>query len=163
MEELKHRIEVEDLEKILDNLELSKRVLDKMLNQNYQELEEVKKKLAIKRMENMKDEIPKYTAKLERLKKFVEAFIAEYPRRNHVSYTFKKKNEPYVDDFHDVMPDPLEYKLAEYNLLGMDNYIEIVFDYYNEGLKNFIEKWMTENVDYAEQEMSTEHLFRLKE
>jgi len=34
MEELKHRIEVEDLEKILDNLELSKRVLDKMLNQN---------------------------------------------------------------------------------------------------------------------------------
>jgi hypothetical protein len=162
IEELKNRIEVEDLEKIIKKLEWGYEYHKKAANDEYRQLEKHREKLAIKRIEGMKYDIPKYVSKLERLKKFLEEFVSEYPSKNLVKYTFKKIKEPYIDDFHDIIPDPLEYKLAEYNLLDIDNYIEIVFDYYSEGLRNFIEKWMTENVDYAEQEISTESLFRLK-
>ena len=161
MEELRKRIEIEDLEKIVRDLQLSADVLDKMRSERYRQLEEAKEKLAMKRIEHMDDEIPKYEAKLNRLKKFIEAFVEENPRASVVRYRFNKIKDPYKDDFHDVMADPLEYILAEYNLLDMENYIEIVFDYYNEALRDFIKMWMSENVEYAEHYPGM--MFKLKE
>lgn len=166
MEEFKNRdISVEQLEKIVTDLELSEKVIKNMLDKTYSQLEIAREKLAVKRLENMSYDIPKYTAKLERIKKFIESDREKkpYSRINpNVKYMFKKRNEPYKDDFHDIVKDPLEYTLAEYNLLAMDDYIEIVFEYHSDGLKDFINKWFNENLGYAEFDEKGCMFFKLK-
>ena len=93
-----------------------------------------------KKVLEIEEEIPMYTKKLERLKKFIEEF-----KGRNVSYGFRKVN-PYYDDYHEVMSDPLDWRICEYDLLGMHKNLEIVFDYSNEAVQMFVDEWMKKNV-----------------
>jgi hypothetical protein len=44
----------------------------------------------------------------------------------------------------------LDFKIAEYDLIGMSDHMEIIFYYSNEALKHFIETWMKENVELVD-------------
>ena len=97
-----------------------------------------------KKVADIEEQIPMYTKKLERLKKFIEEFKSEHRGRN-VRYGFRKVN-PYYDDYYELMSDPLDWRMCEYDLLGMDENLEIVFDYSNEAVKTFVDEWMKKNV-----------------
>ena len=97
-------------------------------------------------VKKMGDVIPTYTTKLERLKAYISAFD-EVARGTHcrVNFAFRKV-DGYTDDFHEPMHDPLDWKIAEYNLIGMSDHVEIIFDYSNETVKEFVKRWMFENI-----------------
>lgn len=116
----------------------------------YKEIEDAEVALAEEQMKNITSLIPKYEAKLERIRKYLEGFIKEKRKgyRDNIKYAFRKV-EIYKDDFHDPMPDPLNWKIAEYDLLDMDQYVEIIFDYHSEAVKRFVADWMREHVHYA--------------
>lgn len=115
----------------------------------YREIEAAEVALAEEQMKDIKEHILKYEAKLERIQKYIEGFLKEKCRgRDNVKYAFRKV-EIYKDDFHDAMPDPLNWRIAEYDLLDMDQYVEIIFDYHSEAVKRFVGDWMREHVHYA--------------
>lgn len=110
------------------------------------ELEEAEEELKREGLKNIEQQVPYYEKRLKRLKVFIDAFLEE-TRGADVKYAFKKQEYPYLDDFHEVMHDPLDWKIAEYDLLDMAKYMEIVFEYHNEAVKNYVETWMKENFD----------------
>ena len=140
MEDLHTRIE--ELERLHERSAAKTREL-------YNELEEAREKLELECMKDIDEYIPYYTKKLERIKKFIEMFKEEH---NDVSihYAFDKKEHPYKGDFHEVIQDPLDYLIGEYDCLGMTKFLEIVFEYHNDALKKFVQDWMEENLGYVE-------------
>ena len=124
------------------------------------EREEVKEQLFVERMKSITTHASFYAKKLERIKKTVDAFVAETAylykgveiasRRNNLKYGFHKQELPYKDDFHETMQDPLDYTLREYDLLGMEDCLEIRFDYYSEAVRDFVEEWMREHLPHME-------------
>ena len=123
---------------------------EKNMSKLYQKVEKAKQKMLAEKLSKIEDFIPAYTKKLERLKKFIDGFNenqALYGSR--VQYGFKKV-DIYLDDYHEPMPDPLDFKIAEYDLIGMSDHMEIIFYYSNEALKHFIETWMKENVELVD-------------
>lgn len=140
MEELHTRIE--ELEKLYDRSAAKTKEL-------YKELEEAREKLDLECMKDITESIPYYTKKLERIKKFVKLFKEEH---NDVSihYAFDKMEHPYKGDFHEIIQDPLDYLIGEYDCLGMTKFLEIVFEYHNESVKKFVKDWMEENLGYVE-------------
>ncbi len=83
--------------------------------------------------------VPYYQKKLERLK----AFMPMYP---NIKIEFKKIVDQYTDDWHQPMRDPLDWTIHEYDVLGMDNCVDITFEYHTEAVKTFVEKWCSENM-----------------
>lgn len=108
------------------------------------ELEEAEQELAMEALKNIEKYIPMYEKRLGRLKMFVDAFLEE-ERGSHVDCAFRKRDHPYLDDFHEVMHDPLDWQIVEYDLLGMSKIMEIKFDYHTEAVKDFAEKWIKES------------------
>jgi hypothetical protein len=139
--------QLEDAEKTMSNL--------------YQKVEDAKTRMMAEELSKIEDFIPTYRKKLERLKKFMDGFIEEYGQRVNIVYAFKKV-DTYLDDFHEPMPDPLEFKIAEYNLIGMSDHMDIIFDYSNEGVKQFVHTWMKENADYVEFTEYPDEMFGFK-
>ena len=121
------------------------------------ELEEARHQKAIEDLKNIEHVIPKYEKRLKRLKVYIDTFVEN--ERGEVKYAFKKREHPYLDDFHEVMHDPLNWKISEYDLLDMAKYMEIIFEYHTDGVKDFVRKWMTENVEPACDEDSPEGFF----
>ena len=122
--------------------------------------EKLQEKLKVEELKNIKELLPFYERKLQRLKKYTDAFMAENVRSGNVQYAFQKV-EGYIDDYHNPTNDPLNWKLSEYDLLEMSQHLEILFEYSNESVRDFVEKWMTENVFYAGR-TSREGMFTLK-
>ena len=100
-----------------------------------------------KKASDIEEQIPMYTKKLERVKKFIEEFMTECRGRDF-KYGFRKVKAYYGDD-HEPMSDPLDWRMCEYDLLGLDENLEIVFDYSNEAVKKFVSDWMEENVKHG--------------
>jgi DNA repair exonuclease SbcCD ATPase subunit len=122
---------------------------EKNMSKLYQKVEKAKQKMLAEKLSKIEDFIPAYTKKLERLKKFMDdGFNENQSMYDRVEYGFKKV-DTYLDDYHDPMPDPLDFKISEYDLLGISEHMEIIFYYSNEALKDFIETWMKANVDYV--------------
>jgi hypothetical protein len=140
MEELHRRIE--ELETLYERSSAKTQEL-------YKELEEAREKLELEELKDIEEFIPYYTQKLERMKQYIEGFLAE-DRRNSVHYAFDKIEHPYKGDFHGVIQDPLDYLIGEYDCLGMTKFLEIVFEYHNESVRKFVQDWMKENVECAE-------------
>lgn len=90
--------------------------------------------------------IPKYEKKLERLKNYMESNTNSYGKV--VSYAFKKNRDSYTIE-GELIQDPLDYKLVEFNPSSTNDHIEIVFHYYNELVKEFVKKWFDKNISYA--------------
>lgn len=116
----------------------------------YKEIDAAEIALAEEQMKDIVSHIPKYEAKLERIRKYIEGFVKDKQSRyrDNIKYAFRKV-EIYKDDFHEPMPDPLNWKIAEYDLLDMDQYVEIIFDYHSEAVKRFVADWMHEHVHYG--------------
>lgn len=154
---------MEELRKQLDELRLKQKETEELLNKMSWEITDLENKIIEEDQKDFEVMIPNYTAKLERLKVFTDGFISEHPRRGEVKYAFKRYGDScYTDDFHQPMHDPLEWTIAEYNLIGMSDYIEILFYYTKDGLKHFINNWMKENIPYSEFNFP-EEFFRIKE
>ncbi len=121
-----------------------------LLNELYQE---ECRKIEEKEMENISAIIPSYITKLERLKLYIDEF---HKHREHdkITYTFKHISG-YYDDWHDRRNDPLEWMIAEYDILGMYRSMEIVFRYSNNALRTFITSWITENINYMQLNSNT--------
>jgi hypothetical protein len=79
-----------------------------------------------------------YTKKLERLKTILNDC-------RYVRFAFHKQEHPYHDDDHEAMEDPLDWKISEYDMLGMETWIDVVFYYHNEALRTFVKRWMQDN------------------
>lgn len=123
----------------------------------WKEIEEAKAQLIKERLEVLGEKAEDYAKKLTRIKAFVEAFVEEYvflhmeghpvyPRKRNLSYGFRKRNEVYSNDDYEPMVDPLDYQIAEYNVLGMQEELQVRFDYYSEATKDFVMNWMKENM-----------------
>jgi hypothetical protein len=140
---------MEDLHSRIEELERLHERSAAKTKELYKELEEAREKLELECMKDIEEFIPYYTRKLERIKKYVEGFLAE-DRRNSIHYAFDKMEHPYKGDFHEVIQDPLDYLIGEYDCLGMTKFLEIVFEYHNESVKKFVEDWMEKNLGYVE-------------
>ena len=138
---------MEELQKLVSDLEAEQHELEQRSTEVYRKLEAAKDKLALEQQKNIESDIPYYTKKLERLKVYLDGFVEDH--RGDVHYAFEKQDEPYTGDFHEIIQDPLEYAMCEYDCLGMTKFLEIVFDYHNESVRTFVKKWMDENVEYA--------------
>jgi hypothetical protein len=99
-----------------------------------------------------------YNKKLDRLGRTIKDFVDTH--HGNVSYGFKKV-DVYLDDFHDPMPDPLEWMISEYNLLGMSDHMEIIFKYSQDFVKYFVQKWIDEKFDFMQEE-DPERMFGFK-
>ena len=130
-------------QKVID-LEWEQETLEAKQKELWKELREAKERLALERMKTLGDMADTYTKKLHRIKWYVD----EFGHENNTSYAFRKV-DAYSDDYHEPMADPLDWKIAEYNLLGMDQYLEIQFDYHNDAVKHFVIQWITENLPEA--------------
>jgi len=149
---------VEELQKLVNALEEEQHALEARSSELYRKLEEARDKLALEMQKDIEDFIPYYTQKLERMKDYIEGFLAE-DRGNIVHYAFEKQDEPYTGDFHEIIQDPLDYMIGEYDCLGMSKFLEIVFEYHNESIKKFVQNWMNENVGCAEPYSDVKQLY----
>jgi glutaredoxin 2 len=140
---------MEDLRNLIEELQKRHEKLSEETDEVYRKLEEAQEKLTLEEMKNISDSIPYYTKKLERLKVFVEMFKDEF-RNTSIHYAFEKKEEPYKGDFHEVIQDPIDYLIGEYDCLGMTKFLEIVFEYHSDAVKKFVEDWMEKNMEYTE-------------
>lgn len=149
------------MEQRLAELEAKDHALREEQKRLWKEIEETKEKLLNERMSTLDaDQREFYERKLRRVKAYVEAFVAETAyesrgvlienRRSNLKYGFRKMEEPYKDDFHEIMADPLDWTIAEYDLLGMCENVDIRFDYHSDFLKDFVTQWMDENIPHAE-------------
>ncbi len=139
-------LSIEELSKKIEEIEEEKRYLDSLYQEECRKIEE-------KEMENISRIIPEYTKKLERLKLYIDEF---HTHREHSEITYKFKHvSGYYDDWHDRTKDPLEWMIAEYDILGMYRNMEIIFLYSNIGLYNFIRSWIDENMNYMQYRTST--------
>jgi hypothetical protein len=149
------------MEQRLAELEAKEHDLQEEQERLRKEMEEVKEALMNERMSTLdSDQRAFYERKLRRVKAYVEAFVAETAyesrgaliesRKSNLKYGFRKREEPYKDDFYEIMADPLDWTIAEYDLLGMEEYVEVRFDYHSEFLKDFVTQWMDENLPHAE-------------
>ena len=85
-----------------------------------------------------------YLMRLKRLKRYVVDWLGSnggHRRSSDISVAFRKRETPYEDDYHEDMDDPLDWTLAEYDLLAMGDYLEIRIDYFNEAVKEFVTVW----------------------
>ena len=147
----------------MDDLERQIRELDDKLDdiksfesQVWRDREVIKAKLFHERMKSIETHKQFYVKKLERIKKYVEAFVGETPfmgtghdlayRKGNLRYGFRKREFPYQDDYHEMMQDPLDFMIVEYDLLGMDDHLEIRFDYHSKPVQEFVKAWMRENL-----------------
>lgn len=119
----------------------------------YQELQEATRLQALESLKNV--DVDFYTKRLERIKTYVDGYDTKY--------TFRKQEHPYQDDFHEVMRDPLDWKIAEYDLLGMQVYVEIVFDYHCDGVKEFVKTWMSEHIPDATYRENDREMFGFRQ
>lgn len=140
---------MEELQKVVNDLEEEQHELEKRSTEVYHKLQKAKDKLDLEKQKDIERYIPYYTKKLERIKVYIDGFIEDYGK-NDVRYAFEKREEPYKGDDYEIIQDPLEYMMGEYDCLGMYKFLEIVFDYHNESLRTFVTKWMEENVGHAE-------------
>lgn len=149
------------MEDRLADLEAKEHTLQEEQKRLRKEIEEVKEALLNERMSTLDaDQREFYERKLKRVKAYVDAFVAETayvsngceiaPRKSNVKYAFRKHETPYTDDFHEVMEDPLDWAIAEYDLIGMQECIDIRFDYHSEFLKDFVTQWMLETLPHVE-------------
>ena len=149
---------MEELRSLIQELKERHEKLSEEKHEVYQKLEEAREKLVLEEMKTIDDSIPYYTKKLERLKVFVDMFKDEF-RDTSVYYAFEKREEPYRGDFHEIIEDPLDYLIGEYDCLGMTKFLEIVFEYHNDSVKKFVEDWMEKNMGYVEPYREKENLY----
>ena len=128
----------------IDELRAKYEAAEEALGALRAELEEAEEEKAKEDIKNIESMIPEYEKRLKRLKTFIDAFL-EDERGSHVDCAFRKRDDPYLDDYHEVMHDPLDWQLVEYDLLGMSKIMEIKFDYYTEVVRDFVTKWIKEN------------------
>ena len=124
-------------------------------------LEDAREEQLRKKVLEIEEQIPTYTKKLERLKAYVDAFKNEC-RGRYVQYGFRKV-ESYKSDDHQPMADPLDWRICEYDLLGIDENLDIVFDYSNEAVKKFVSDWMEKNMECASQDLDVGNSYFWKE
>lgn len=139
---------MEDLQNLVEKLRERHDALEQESSAVYKQLEELQERLDAERLKNIENVVPEYTRKLERLKVYIDGFISDY-RGHEVNYAFRKCDEPYRGDHYELLQDPLDYLIGEYDCLGMTKFLEIVFEYHNPAVKSFVEKWMNKNVEYA--------------
>lgn len=147
----------DELREEIEQLDAEYHKLTKKCLQAKLKRDEARERLRIEELKKIDEHIPQYIKRLERLKKIIEAFVLQYTRNGHVEYAFKKV-EHYTNDWHDPTHDPLNWMIQEYDLLEMSNHMEIVFEYATESVREFVDKWMKENVEYAS-ERDLESLF----
>ena len=139
---------MENLQKLVNELEEEQHELERRSTEIYHKLDDARNRLALEQQKDIESDIPYYTKKLERMKVYIDGFVEEY--RGDVRYAFEKQDGPYTGDSYEIIQDPLDYAMGEYDCLGMTKFLEIVFDYHNESVKTFVTKWMEENVSCAE-------------
>ena len=149
---------MEHLETQIRELEDAKAELEAQGLEIWRKLETAKDALVAERMKTIEKHKSFYAKKLERIKKTVDIFVTETAymhngveiasRNNNLKYGFRKKELPYKDDYHEVMQDPMDFMIVEYDLLGMEDYLEVRVDYHSEALKDFVEEWMSQNIPH---------------
>lgn len=87
---------------------------------------------------DIEKDVPYYEKKLERLKAFM-------PKYANIMIFFKKADHPYSDDWNQPMRDPLNWTVYEHDALGLENNVDITFEYHTEAVKTFVEKWWRDN------------------
>ena len=153
---------MESLQARIEELDTKIEVLEQDQARLEEEREAVKHQLFLERMKSITRHASFYAKKLERIKKTVDAFVAETAymhngveiacRRSNLKYGFRTKKLPYTDDYHEIMQDPLDYTIVEYDLLGMSDCMEIRFDYHSEAVRDFVEEWMREHLPHMERD-----------
>jgi hypothetical protein len=150
----------DELQKKIDQLTEERDIAREKYEELDNKLDQLREKMKHEELKNIEKEIPFYVRKLERIRKYMDAFMVEHSRRGNVEYAFQKV-DGYIDDFHNPTMDPLNWKLSEYDLLEMSQHLEIVFEYSNEAVRGFVDRWLKDNVFYAN-ETSRESMFTLK-
>jgi hypothetical protein len=124
----------EKLESIEEEIEQHEAELAELQKTKFELESEVKKQELV----DIEQHVPYYQKKLERLKAFM-------PQYANIKIVFKKVADPYYDDWNQPMRDPLDWTIREHDVLGMDDNVDITFEYHMEAVKTFVQKWWSEN------------------
>ncbi len=146
------------LQETVNELQRKCNELDRERDKVSAQLDEAIKQLLKEKVKDIAEKIPYYVEKLERLKRFVEGFMAG-GRGHRTRYAFRKV-AAYSDDDYEPIHDPLDWRINEYELLGMDHTLEIVFDVSNDAVEDFVKTWMKKNMFWAEHVYEDCCLFR---
>ena len=134
------------MEQIISNLQDKIHALEEQQQTLYDQLNEARQKLITEQIGELGNTAG-YTKTLERIKKYVGLFLEDNPHSTgNLRYGFHYQKEVYMDDFHEPMNDPLDFKIAEYDLLAMAQYLEIRFEYHTPAVKEFVIRWMRNNM-----------------
>ena len=91
-----------------------------------------------------------YIEKLTDVRDFVRSRMAKHRRMfDHVNWAFREHREPYTNDWHDVIADPLDIAVAEFDLIDMGPNFDVRIDVTQESVKRFVQDWMRENFEEA--------------
>ena len=147
------------MEERLEQLEAEYNATETRLRELAELLYIAEKECKRERIINIEEKIPAYTARLERLGRIIKDFTDTYQIHGEVQYAFHYIDEGYVSDGYDPMSDPMDWNIVEYDLLGMNQNLEIVFDYSTLAVKDFIENWMKTTFPTAEYQENVDKLF----
>ena len=114
-------------------------------NKIHQELWKAEAELKAQQMKALSKKTKDYyLMRLKRLKRDMVdwmGFNGGHKVWSDITVAFHKREGPYENDWHEEMDDPLDWTLAEYDLLAMGDYLEIRIDYFNEAVKEFVTVW----------------------
>lgn len=79
--------------------------------------------------------------RLKRLQAYVDS--AKYCK---VDYRIKKLKEPRVDDWHNPIPDFIDWTIRDFDILAMSHHVEVELEIYSPSVIKFVEDWIEENI-----------------
>lgn len=155
-----------DLRAKLEELRKQKDEAEEKMNALSLEIHKVESEVLRSELEDIKEMLPFYEAKLLRFKAYVESFVdrKDSPYTD-IYYGFKKVG-PGTDDDYLPCPESLDWQIFEYNLIDYHNCIEIVFEYSRLSVMEFVKDWFKGNLSHAtlvSKKDGLRGMFRLKE
>jgi hypothetical protein len=130
---------VKELHRLNEEFELVNRRYSEIQSKRLQVMDEIK----LKQIDDISDQIPVYEKKLQYVKKCVGDSEKDPWYYTRVIYEFEK-----IDDSERMECDPLLLKISEC-LEDGGIILKIVFEYTNDLVRFFAERWMKENLPDA--------------
>jgi hypothetical protein len=130
-----------ELQRLVDDLQTLYDAQSEVKRDLARKLDEAKQALHNSIPMDDKDQLI-YEEKLGDMKQYVSKRLKHPCDWTRVSWTFRKYASAYRDDFGNIVADPLDIAVAEYDLLHMGSHIDVRIDVHQENVKRFVQTWM---------------------
>lgn len=143
---------MEKLEKEIEDLQSKYDTQKNLMDELWTQLTDAKEKLHAHKVESIGEDLKKmYEEKLFDMMEFINQRKAKPRTRfQSINWAFREMETAYKNDWYEVMTDPLDITIAEYDLLGLGSNFDIRIDIYQESVKMFVEDWMKTHMKEAQ-------------